>query len=119
MSTLFLHLNLPPRLNGGYWGFHGHRRFLTKEAVAYKKHVLETVESQPVRFGDARLSVTITFNFRDRRRNDLDGRIKSLLDSMTQAGLWDDDEQVDELIVRRGEIVKGGSCEVEIKVLTS
>lgn len=119
MSSTIFNLFLPPRLNGGYWGFHGHRRFLTKEAVAYKKHVLEAVEAQPVRFGDARLSVTITLHFRDRRRNDLDGRLKGLLDSLCQAGLFTDDEQVDELIVRRGEIIKGGLCVVEINLLTS
>ena len=114
LQRTFLELPIPPRLNGGYWGFHGHRRFLIKEAVAYKKTVLEAVLAQPVRFGEDRLGVSITLHFRDRRKSDLDGRLKSLLDALCQAGLFLDDSQVDELTVRRGEIIKGGCAKVEI-----
>lgn len=116
-DEIIFELPLPPRLNGGYWGFKGHRRFLTKEAVAYKQTVWAAVVSQPVRFKDARLSLTIILHFRDRRANDLDGRIKGLQDALCQAGLFDDDEQIDQLLVKRGEIIKGGKCVVKISAL--
>jgi crossover junction endodeoxyribonuclease RusA len=114
MQQVNLTFPIPPRINGGYWGFHGHRRFLTKEALEYKNIVSNGVKSQPVRFGDARLSLTLILHFRDRRRSDLDGRVKSIQDALCQAGLYNDDSQIDELIVKRGEIIKGGLCLVKI-----
>ncbi len=44
---------------------------------------------------------------------DIDNHAKAILDSMTHAGVWVDDEQVDILILVRGEIQKHGSAIVE------
>ena len=41
--------------------------------------------------------------------------MKSLLDSMQQAGVYRDDAQIDDLHIRRGEVVKGGLAVVEIE----
>jgi Holliday junction resolvase RusA-like endonuclease len=35
---------------------------------------------------------------------------------MCQAGLFDDDSQIDKLLVERGAIVKGGCCKVTISI---
>jgi crossover junction endodeoxyribonuclease RusA len=43
----------------------------------------------------------------DRRRRDLDNVLKSTLDSLTHAGVWDDDSQIDQLSVERGFLDKG------------
>jgi crossover junction endodeoxyribonuclease RusA len=51
---------------------------------------------------------------RDRRAADLDNRLKALNDALEHAGVFDDDEQIDELHVTRGPIVKGGECFVMI-----
>jgi crossover junction endodeoxyribonuclease RusA len=47
----------------------------------------------------------------------LDNNLKSLIDAICQAGVFDDDEQIDVLMVQRGEIVKGGRAIVMIETL--
>ena len=68
------------------------------------------------KYGSNRLSVSITLNAPDKRVRDIDNSIKSLLDAMCQAQLFDDDSQIDKLSVERGAIVKGGLCKVTISI---
>ena len=113
MQELSLVLPLPPSINN-YWGFSGHKRFLTLKAREFKKEVAHIVSQQPIRFGAARLSLTVIVHFADRRVQDLSNRIKALEDALVQANLMDDDSQIDELIVKRGEIIKGGLCLIKV-----
>ena len=115
-KNIFLELPLPPTINS-YWGFSGHRRFLTLTAREFKTAVAHAVSLQKVRFGDAKLEMTVTINFRDRRIADISNRIKALEDALVQAGLMDDDSQIKVLHVYEGPIVKGGKCSVKINVL--
>lgn len=104
----------PPSVNS-YWGFHGSHRYLTPKAKAFKAEVvLASIGHQ--KYGSDRLSVSITLNPPDKRVRDIDNSIKSLLDAMCQAGLFDDDSQIDKLLVERGAIVKGGLCKVNISI---
>lgn len=116
LKNIFLVLPLPPTINS-YWGFSGHRRFLTKAAVQFKDEVAHSVSQQKIRFGSAKLEMTVTINFRDRRVADISNRIKALEDALVQAGLMDDDSQIKILHVYEGPIVKGGQCSVKINVL--
>ena len=50
----------------------------------------------------------------DRRKFDVDNRLKALLDLLTKAGIWGDDSEVDKITVSRETIRKGGEVEVEI-----
>ena len=50
----------------------------------------------------------------DRRRRDLDNLLKSVQDSLAQTGLYEDDSQIDLLLVRRREVKKPGHIAVEI-----
>lgn len=50
--------------------------------------------SQRVAFGSDLVQVWITLGVPDRRRRDLDGPEKAILDGITQGGVWDDDSQV-------------------------
>jgi crossover junction endodeoxyribonuclease RusA len=116
-KSLILELPLPPSINGGYWSFHGHRRFLTPKANQFKADVARIVSLESIRFGSARLCLTATFFFPTKRVADISNRIKALEDALVQAGLMDDDSQIDEIHVYRGAIHKGGKTLVEINVL--
>lgn len=116
MPTLELTLPYPPSVNT-YWGFHGHRRFLTDKAVDFKKAVAHWVSLSGQKFGDARLEVTIITHAPDRRARDIDNIVKPTLDALVQAGLFDDDSQVDRLVVIRDTPTKGGKAVVSIRVV--
>lgn len=61
-----------------------------------------------------RLDMIVTLHPPDRRRRDIDNSMKSLLDALAYAGVYEDDSQIDHLDVTRGAVVRGGSCAVEI-----
>lgn len=77
------------------------------------------MEYRVPKLGTARLQMTVILHPRDKRKQDIDNRIKALWDALADAGVFDDDEQIDVLMVQRGEIVKGGACRVEIEVLNA
>ena len=116
MTEITLSLPLPPTINH-YWGFSGHRRFLTLQAREFKFLVAYKVSQQKIRFGDSRLCFTVTLNFKDKRRQDISNRIKALEDALVQAGLFDDDSQIDEEHIYRGEIIREGKALVKISVI--
>ena len=51
----------------------------------------------------------------DGRRRDLDNHLKILCDTLTHAGVWDDDEQVDDLRIIRMPVEKPGKAIVRIE----
>jgi crossover junction endodeoxyribonuclease RusA len=53
-----------------------------------------------------RIRLLITVGYFDRRSIDLDNRVKPLQDALTECGVWIDDDQVDDLRIMRGPIVK-------------
>lgn len=67
--------------------------------------------------GHARLAVRIEAYPPDRRKRDLDNLTKCLLDSLSHAGAYADDEQIDDLRVVRGPVSPGGYVRVRIDVL--
>jgi crossover junction endodeoxyribonuclease RusA len=112
---LILNLPYPPSVNS-YWRANGHRRFISKEGVAFKQAVADyVIENNIEKLGDAPLSVFISLFPRDKRRTDIDNRIKAVLDSLQDCGVYDDDTQVQFLTVMRMETVKGGKCVVVIE----
>jgi len=115
-KNIFLELPLPPTINS-YWGFSGHRRFLTAKAVQFKADVAHIVSQHKTRFGAAKLEMTVWINPRDKRIQDTSNRIKALEDALVQAGLMDDDSQIKIHHIYEGPIVKGGKCSVKINVL--
>lgn len=63
---------------------------------------------------EGRLRVVVMCCPPDVRTRDLDNLGKALFDSLTKAGAWRDDSQIDELTYRRGLPTKGGACTVII-----
>ena len=113
VATLIL--PLPPSINSYFATFQG-RRIISKAGRDFKKFTADyCLVSRVPKFGSSRLSMCLSIHPRDRRINDLSNRIKSLEDALVQAGVMDDDSQIDFLQVKRGEIRKGGECVVMIK----
>lgn len=71
------------------------------------------------RFDDGDLEVTIWLYPPDRRKADIDNRIKTLLDACTKGGLWTDDNQVAALHVYRGDVIQNGAAHLLVRKLHS
>jgi crossover junction endodeoxyribonuclease RusA len=119
MSELYIKLPFPPTLNT----YHRHiviqgkpRTILSKQGREYKQSVLNAVlfddGDHPPMMG--RLHVTIAVAPPDNRRRDLDNIPKSVLDSLTEAKIWGDDEQIDQLLIIRLPVEKPGYAMVTI-----
>ena len=91
---------------------------ISKAGKEFKLQVQDyVIENAVPKMGDKRLQMQVTLYPRDRRKQDIDNRIKALWDALTDAGVYEDDSQIDVLIVQRGEIRKGGGCLVMIEEL--
>ena len=62
----------------------------------------------------SRLRVQLDCYPGDMRKRDLDNLPKSLLDALTYAGVWIDDEQIDDLRIRRMQVEKPGFVRVSV-----
>ena len=114
---LVLNLPLPPSVNSYRTIFRG-RMGITKAGWQFKEQVADYVADYRVpKLGSARLEMKVIIYPRDRRKQDIDNRIKALWDALADAGVFNDDEQIDVLHIERGEIKKGGGVLVYIDVL--
>ena len=118
METVHLELPIPPLVNH-YWRhitINGTpRTLISARGRDFRKNVVQIVceERKALRI-DSRVKINVVVYPPDRRKRDIDGYLKALLDSLTHAGVWLDDEQVDSIYITRGEVVKGGKAVVEI-----
>lgn len=116
--TQAIQLPLPPSVNT-YWRKSPHGMYITQQGKDFRKQVAEIIaERQCLKFGTSRLFMAVRLCMRDKRGSDLDNRLKALCDALEHAGVFDDDEQIDELCIVRGPIVKGGQCFVVISERT-
>jgi crossover junction endodeoxyribonuclease RusA len=91
---------------------------ISKAGKEFKAQVANyVIEYKVPKLGSARLEMKVVLYPRDRRKQDIDNRIKALWDALGDAGVFDDDEQIDVLMIERGEIKKGGGCLVMLEVL--
>ena len=112
---IVLNLPLPPSVNS-YRTIFRNRMNISKAGKEFKTQVSDyVVEYRVPKLGKARLEMQVILYPRDRRKQDIDNRIKALWDALGDAGVFDDDEQIDILMVSRGEIKKGGGCLVIIQ----
>ena len=92
---------------------------MSKQGREYKKAVANYIsESNTPKLGSVRLCLEVVLWPKDKRKYDIDNRIKALLDSLQDAGVFDDDEQIDQINVYRGTgTVSGGQARVMIETL--
>lgn len=112
---IFMNLPFPPSVNSYRTVYRGMMR-LSKEGRAFKAAVADyVVEYRVPKLGDKKLRISMVLFPRDKRKIDIDNRIKSVLDALQDAGVFDDDFQVDELSIVRGVPIKGGAIRVLIE----
>ena len=85
---------------------------LTKQ---YFWKVLMRMRTEGIKsFHGATISAEVDVYPPDKRKRDLDGILKVLLDAMQHGGLYDDDNQISRLVVTRMDIIDQGQIIVRI-----
>jgi crossover junction endodeoxyribonuclease RusA len=86
---------------------------ISKKGREYRMAVAELVAANPVKV-EGSLKVTIEAFRPDRRKRDLDNLFKATLDSLTHAGVWEDDSQIVDLRIYWAPIL-GGMLKVTVE----
>lgn len=124
-TVVQLFLPWPPSVNA-YWrhptkGKLAGRHLISADGRDYRAKVhgstVEQLRHRQAMPMKGRLSVEILAYPPDRRSRDLDNLPKAILDSLTHAGLWVDDAQIDRLLIERCTVVKEGGIEVRVATL--
>lgn len=112
-----IELTLPwPPTSNTYYRSVGGTVKISEKGRQYRQAVADQVLVQRgAKLLAGRLSVSVLANPPDKRARDLDNCFKALLDSLTKAGVWLDDAQVDHLQITRGPV--GGMVKVRVEVL--
>jgi crossover junction endodeoxyribonuclease RusA len=114
MQTSFS-LPYPPSMNTYWRNFRG-RTVISKNGREFREAVIQfVIDNNIPKFGDKKLKLTLILRPRDKRKIDIDNRIKAVLDALEHAGVFDDDFQVDHIEMIRGENIKGGLLHVVIE----
>lgn len=112
-----LTLPLPPTINHYYGVRPRGGKYIKPAGVAFRDAVAGIVADAGHKTLEGRVSLFAAIYPADRRRQDIDNRAKSLQDALTHAGVWLDDEQIDDLHLVRKEVIKGGMVKVVITEL--
>ncbi len=114
MRCYKLTLPLPPTVNH-YYGAVGRRRFLSKAGTKFRQEVVVAWLQAHGRRLDGAIRVKVSLHAGNARKWDIDNRMKALLDAMQEAGVYENDHQVNDLHVVRGELIRpNGLCVVDI-----
>ena len=114
---IVLNLPYPPSVNHMYTNARG-RRFPNAKAKAYKTAVQEYIAEYRVpKLGDAKIALIVWAYPPDRRKRDISNLLKIIEDSLQDAGVFDDDFNIDFIEIKRGEIKKGGGLVVMIETM--
>ena len=93
---------LPPTVNHMYINARA-RRFRTDECIAYQDYVLGALSwlwpsKEPY---SGRVALSLVFTAPNKRRWDIDNRVKAIQDCLARAGIIKDDTQIDKLEAER------------------
>lgn len=115
-------LPFPPSVNRIWRHARGRKRgrvqnYLSEQGQAFYDTCVPML--QDMRCGmrpiSGRVAVNITLFPPTRAKRDIDNNIKAILDALTRGHVWDDDSQVDVLVVVRGSVIRGGRADVSVK----
>ena len=111
-----LYLPFPPTINNYYKKSHHGGRYISEKGRMFRDQVAEAIRDQtPGLFIDEQVLMEVVLFPPDKRTRDVDNYNKPLLDALTNAKIWEDDCQVDQLFNYRGEVrKKQGSVYVRI-----
>lgn len=95
------------------------RKVLSARGRRYKQTVATAVlvAGLPKAPPGARLKVTLDVYPPDRRKRDIANCEKAVVDSCVAAGVLEDDCLIDELLIRRREVFKGGKVVITFEAL--
>ena len=114
--TFVVTLPWPPSINT-YWRRGPRSTYLSPKGREFKAAVADLVSDMSNRINldpKARLAVFMGLSAPSRREYDIDNRIKAVLDALQDAGVFEDDEQIDHISVVRMDVSKRGFCSVVI-----
>lgn len=116
--TATYRLPWPPSINT-YWRRGPKVTYLTAKAREFRAEARSAIlcEDDYVPNLEGRLAVHLELTPPDKRDRDIDNHIKAVLDALQHAGVFLDDEQVDELRVTRLHVESPGCCDVTITEL--
>ena len=108
-----------PPSNNRYYRRVGSRVLICRAGREYRQQVAYELFAQAGRVEPmtGRLSVVLSLYPPDRIRRDIDNLAKALLDALAHAGVYEDDSQIDRLLLERCEIRKPGVVEVNVREL--
>ncbi len=104
----------PPSVNRCYRAF-GNKIVFSKEGRQYPKDVLVACLDQRAGRVVGKLTVRIWAYPPDLRVRDLDNSLKSVLDGLQKAAVFENDSQVRRIEIERRYVVPRGSLDVEIE----
>lgn len=116
MATYTYRLPWPPSVNT-YWRRGPKVTYLSPKAKLYRAEVWVSVYDGRRAPMQSRLAVNIELTLPDRRKRDIDNHLKAAIDALQHAGVFADDEQIDELRVKRLHVEPPGCCDVTITEL--
>lgn len=113
---MLITLEWPPSVNTYYRhirsGKLAGRTLISENGRKYREYVKASVHvDKPL---EGMMDVDITLYPPDNRRRDIDNVLKSLLDSLTHAGVWVDDSQIKRLSIEMTS-TKGGKATVMVR----
>jgi len=107
----------PPSVNHLYGRTRFGSSYIKPEGKQFYALTAMLISKHAGAFPSQRLSVAIKMLPPDKRKRDLDNVLKAILDSVTKAGVWNDDSQIDRLLIERANVIKNGSVTMTIEAL--
>ena len=108
-----LTLPLPPTANH-IWKKGRNGMYLSDGYLKFKHQVSESVKSLQCSMLTGPIEIGMIVNYPDKRKRDIDNFTKATFDAL-KGHLFEDDSQIESYFVKKGPIVKNGSCTVIVR----